>query len=150
MTLCVEPERARAMIRIGDFQAVLTVEGFIDGVIHPAMLVVPRDKLLDPVAVGEWAEAAIAQRHADDRRRVQELVAISVVPYGEYANLARYRSTREYLLGLVERFRGNVTDAARAGGIARESLHRLLRRHDVDPELFREPSSTGDTGGPMN
>lgn len=139
VTLCVEADRARALLRIGDFQALLTVEGFLDDLVHPAKIVVPRDTLLDPNAVGAWAEAAIARRHIDDRRRAHDLEAISNLPYSDYVELARYRATREYLLGLVERFRGNVTDAARAGGMARESLHRLLRRHDVEADHFREP-----------
>lgn len=143
VTLCVNADRARVLVRIGDYQAVLTVEGFLDDLAHPAKLVVPAETVLDPVAVAEWTAAAMASRNLDDRRRARALVSLSTVRYGEYAELARYRSTREYLLGLVEHFRGNVTDAARTGGIARESLHRLLRRHDVDAESFREPSASG-------
>ena len=49
---------------------------------------------------------------------------------------------REYLLGLMRSHAGNVSEAARAAAIERESLHRLLRRHDLDAELFRPHDST--------
>lgn len=140
--LCVDRDLARALMRVADFHALLTVEGFLDDLAHPTKIVVPEDALLNPAAVARWAETAIALGHQHDRRRAQELVSISSVPYGEYTDLVRYRSSREYLLGLVERFRGNVSDASRAAGMARESLHRLLRRYDIEPERFREPHST--------
>jgi DNA-binding NtrC family response regulator len=44
---------------------------------------------------------------------------------------------REYLVQLLRRTKGNVTRAAAEAGMERESLHRLLRRHGVDPAAFR-------------
>jgi hypothetical protein len=31
-----------------------------------------------------------------------------------------------------------VTDAAKAAGMVRESLHRLIRRHHLDADTFRD------------
>ncbi len=44
---------------------------------------------------------------------------------------ARELAEREYLLDLLRRHRFNVTAAARTAGIHRQSLHRLLRKHDL-------------------
>lgn len=44
---------------------------------------------------------------------------------------------REYLLQLLTDVQGNVTRAAIEAGIERESMHRLLRRHGLDPARFR-------------
>jgi transcriptional regulator of acetoin/glycerol metabolism len=61
--------------------------------------------------------------------------------YREARDLAMYRITREYLLAVLHHHRGSVTEAARAADLERESLHRLLRRHDIIADAFREPSS---------
>jgi DNA-binding NtrC family response regulator len=57
--------------------------------------------------------------------------------YREAMELVRERGTRDYLVALMTSFGGNVSRAAERAGIARESLHRLLKRHDVEPEAFR-------------
>lgn len=46
---------------------------------------------------------------------------------------------REYLLQLLRRMMGNVTHAAAEAGMERESMHRLLKRHAIDPARFRSP-----------
>lgn len=46
---------------------------------------------------------------------------------------------REYLLQLLRRTNGNVTHAATEAGMERESMHRLLKRHGIDPSRFRTP-----------
>ena len=42
--------------------------------------------------------------------------------------------TRSYLTALVERHGGNVSEAARASGLARTYLHELLARHGLGPD----------------
>jgi len=49
----------------------------------------------------------------------------------------RDRGTHDYLVALMTAFGGNVSRAAERAQIARESLHRLLKRYDVEPEAFR-------------
>ncbi len=58
--------------------------------------------------------------------------------YREATELLHDRATREYLIALLGSTRGNVSRAAEQAGLARESLHRLLRRHRVDSDAFRE------------
>ncbi|MDH3446391.1 MAG: sigma-54-dependent Fis family transcriptional regulator, partial [Deltaproteobacteria bacterium] len=44
---------------------------------------------------------------------------------------------RTYLAGLLAQHDGNVTHAARAAGKERRSLQRLLRKYNLDRQLFR-------------
>ena len=52
-------------------------------------------------------------------------------------DLATERVSREYLIGLMTEFVGNVTEAAKRAGMERESLHRLLKRYGVRTEQFK-------------
>lgn len=81
--------------------------------------------------------AAIPTRKHAERTRSAGLAALASLPYEEFLGLARFWTTRDYLLGLMRRHGGNVSEAARAAEIERESLHRLLRRHELDAEMFR-------------
>lgn len=45
----------------------------------------------------------------------------------------------DYLIALLSLHQGNVTKAAMAAGLERESLHRLLRRHQLRADRFRPP-----------
>lgn len=58
--------------------------------------------------------------------------------YDEACRLGRDQMARRYLVALMKSCQGNVTNAADAAGVERESLHRLLRRHGVDPAAFRK------------
>ncbi len=57
--------------------------------------------------------------------------------YKEAVELARDRASRDYLVELMRQHRGNVTRAADTAGMERESLHRLLKRHGIQPQAFR-------------
>jgi DNA-binding NtrC family response regulator len=61
------------------------------------------------------------------------------LPYREAIDVSRDRASRDYLVALMKEFQGNVTKAAERAGMERESLHRLLKRHGVRPEDFRQP-----------
>jgi DNA-binding NtrC family response regulator len=50
---------------------------------------------------------------------------------------AQDEAGRAYLIEALARHAGNVTRTAAEAGIERESLHRLLRRYDIDPQTFR-------------
>ena len=63
---------------------------------------------------------------------------LSRLPYRQATELLHDRATREYLVALLGSTAGNVSNAAEQAGLARESLHRLLRRHHIDPEAFRD------------
>jgi two-component system response regulator GlrR len=45
---------------------------------------------------------------------------------------------REYFYELLSNFRGDVSRAARDAHIPRGTLYRFLRKHELDPEHFRD------------
>jgi len=59
--------------------------------------------------------------------------------YRDALEIARERTTRTYLDALLRRYQGNVTRAAQHAGVERESLHRLIRKADLDARGYREP-----------
>jgi DNA-binding NtrC family response regulator len=63
---------------------------------------------------------------------------LAKMPYREAVDLARDRVTRDYLVALLRDMDGNVTQAATRAGMARESLHRLLKRYGVRSDDFKE------------
>ena len=96
--------------------------------------------------------AAICEGDAIDTRDLPGEVAqglgnvipeggLSRLGYREATELLHDRGTREYLVALLGNTGGNVSKAAEQAGLARESLHRLLRKHHVDPDGFRDNRS---------
>jgi two-component system response regulator AtoC len=59
------------------------------------------------------------------------------LPYREVIENAREQASREYLAALLREHEGNVTRAAGAAGMERESLHRLMKRYGLRAEEFR-------------
>ena len=59
---------------------------------------------------------------------------VAVLPYAE----ARRRFEREYLVGLLKLTDGQVADAARLAERNRTEFYRLLQKHDLAPERFRD------------
>jgi two-component system response regulator AtoC len=64
--------------------------------------------------------------------------ALTALPYRDAVEQARDRVSREYLVALLREQRGNVTKAAERAGMERESLHRLLKKHGLRSDDFRE------------
>ncbi|RME74006.1 MAG: sigma-54-dependent Fis family transcriptional regulator [Planctomycetota bacterium] len=64
------------------------------------------------------------------------------LPYAEAMERVQQQAAARYLRRLLERTAGNVSEAARLAGMARQSLHRLLRRAGIDAVDFRR----ADTG----
>lgn len=56
---------------------------------------------------------------------------------------ARDRFERDYLVRLLQTTEGNVTQAARLAQRNRTEFYKLLNRHHLDPELFRNTGSNG-------
>lgn len=56
-------------------------------------------------------------------------------------NAGRFEFGRRYLEAVLKRFDGRVSDAASYSGVERESFYRLLRRHGLNPDDFREVSA---------
>jgi two-component system response regulator AtoC len=63
---------------------------------------------------------------------------LTTLPYRDAVDQARERVSREYLVALLRELRGNVTKAAERAGMERESLHRLLKKHGIRSDDFRE------------
>ena len=62
---------------------------------------------------------------------------LEAMTYRDVLDVARERTTRNYLVALMKDLGGNVTQAAERAGIERESLHRLLKKHGVRSEDFK-------------
>jgi two-component system response regulator GlrR len=57
-----------------------------------------------------------------------------VVPFAD----ARRQFEFDYLIGLLQMTRGNVTQAARLAGRNRTEFYKLLHRHSLDPAQFKD------------
>ena len=64
--------------------------------------------------------------------------ALPSLPLRDVVEQARDRVTRDYLVALLRELRGNVTKAAARAGMERESLHRLLKKHGLRSDDYRE------------
>jgi len=92
------------------------------------------------VAVGSGDAVALADLPADVRGGQAGALpaeALARLPYREAVELARDRVTRDYLVALLTELDGNVTRAAERAGLARESLHRLLKRYGVRSDDYK-------------
>jgi DNA-binding NtrC family response regulator len=80
----------------------------------------------------------------DDIRRwddgASSAANLAQLSYRDAVELARDRGTREYLIALMREFGGAVTKAAERAGVERESLHRLLKRHGLRSNEFKDES----------
>ncbi len=85
--------------------------------------------------IGVDALPAHITRSPNFRADPARLVELS---YREVLDLARDRTTRDYLVELLHAARGNVTRAAQRAAVERESLHRLMRRYHLRAEDFRD------------
>ncbi|MDT7834066.1 sigma 54-interacting transcriptional regulator [Aquabacterium sp. OR-4] len=82
---------------------------------------------------------------------VQRALHLPNAPVLDYAS-ARQQFERDYLIGLLKLTAGQVADAARLAQRNRTEFYRLLQRHGLQPQLFRDGadalSPSGDTPGP--
>jgi transcriptional regulator of acetoin/glycerol metabolism len=133
VTFTENPAHGRALASTGAFLAVLTA-GRPDTSIAGAVVI----ELGAEAAVIHGAVGDAMARLAGVQRRQAGSDDVGAVPYEEYIELARYAATRRYLMALLARHAGSVTDAARGAKMKRESLHRLLRRHHLIADDFRD------------
>lgn len=135
VTVVEDVDQGRALASTGGYLAVLTV-GVSDAAIKGAIEIET-----DASAAAIRAALHQALARLESAHRAQACVdEIGTVPYENYIELARYSTTRRYLMALLSHHGGSVTDAARGAKMKRESLHRLLRRHHLIAEDFRERS----------
>ena len=132
LTITDDLERGRALASTGGFLVIVAVAPLV-GSLRGAVEIDPG---ADPSAIAAAVIGAIDQRSSKHRAEASD-DAVGAVPYDEYIELARYATTRRYLIALLGRHGGSVTDAARGANVKRESFHRLMRRHHVTAEDFR-------------
>ena len=96
------------------------------------------------VADGERIEAHDLPLEGETRPRTAsswgELFSTTsgLLPYREAMERVQHEASSLYLEAVLALHQGNVSKAAEAAGMARESLHRLLRRHAIDPARHRD------------
>lgn len=135
LTVTEDPDEGRALAATGGYLAVLTV-GAGDKTLKGAIEIEA-----DAGAASIHAAVQQAVGRLEEAHRIQARTdVVGTVTYDDYIELARYAATRRYLMALLSHHGGSVTDAARGAKMKRESLHRLLRRHHLIAEDFRERS----------
>lgn len=122
-------ERARGLAVAGGFVAVIALPSLAAAV--RGAIVVDPDK--GEEAIVDTVTNAIERSH-----RIDHADPIAALAYEEYIEHARYATTRRYLIALLHQHGGSVTDAARGAKMKRESFHRLMRRHHLVADHFRE------------
>ena len=140
--VCSDTSRARRLALTGWFEAVVCTADLAEKLKladdeGPAM-VIARSGTHSADLVVRIADAVRLERRRE-ANRARDVVDLAALRYDDFLELVRRRATRQYLLALVTAHAGSVTEAARAADVKRESLHRLLRRHDVSAEDFRDP-----------
>lgn len=132
-TVTVEEDAARARARavLGADLVVVTV----GGARMPGALEL--DASSDAASIVRSVVEALARSDLQIQQDARD-DDIGAIKYEDYLKLVRYAMTRRYLASMLARHRGSVTAAARAAGLERESLHRLLRRHHMNAEDFRD------------
>ena len=56
---------------------------------------------------------------------------------------ARKKFEREYLEQILLQTQGNVTDAARQAGRNRSDFHKLIKKHQLNPDILRNAKKVG-------
>jgi two-component system response regulator AtoC len=102
----------------------------LENVVERAVAVAGGEEILPEDLPAELAAGAAAAPLAPG--------ALAAVPYKDAVEEARDRASRDYLVALMTEFGGNVTRAAERAGMERESLHRLLRKHGLRSDDFKE------------
>ena len=111
----------------------------MDGTAHvPALLVHEKVDFLPDDIVAAAGKTGNAPAH---------LPKASLESSGFFSQRAAHVAEFEqkYLHELLERFRGDVSAAAKLAQVPRGTLYRLLKSHNIDPSCFR---GTLDQGAP--
>jgi two-component system response regulator AtoC len=92
------------------------------------------------VAVAKGSVLTIEDLPGDvtDAPRLAGADPLPELPLRDVLDQARDRAARDYLVALMREYKGNVTKAAARAGMERESLHRLLKKHGVRSDDYRE------------
>lgn len=90
------------------------------------------------VARGERVEVGDLPPEIHGVPTQDEPVDLTHLDWSHAMEVAKNRVGRQYLRSLLRKYGGHVAEAAEAAGIERESFYRLMRRHDVTPDDFRE------------
>ncbi|MBI3182630.1 MAG: sigma-54-dependent Fis family transcriptional regulator [Myxococcales bacterium] len=95
-------------------------------------------------ALCEGSEIRLGDLPPELAREAREHPLPSAMTFRDALKQAQDQAARRYLHSLMEAHRGSVTRAAESAGMARETLHRQLKRYGLEPARFRgsgEPES---------
>ena len=88
------------------------------------------------LATNEWIEIRDLPKNLICSR-VDEPAVRSELPFKEAKDQVVELFEKEYVTKLLTRHNGNITKAAQTSGIARRTLHRLLKRHHISPRAWK-------------
>ena len=83
----------------------------------------------------------IVQTETNDRKvenGVKHVNVEELEPYSQAKERVLHRFSSEYVEQLMQKTGGNISQAAKLGGLSRVALQKILRRTGVDPQRFRE------------
>jgi transcriptional regulator of acetoin/glycerol metabolism len=66
-------------------------------------------------------------------------VAVPMNSLSEVRNKAVEEVEKKYFLFLLTKHKGNITRISEEAGMTRRHIHRILKKHDLDPHLYRHP-----------
>ncbi len=135
LVLATSEATARPLAATGAFLAIVA-DPALPGTVMGAISL---DLGADAAPLRATLRAEVARRAAVQRDEARG-DDVGMLAYDRFLELARYAFTRRYLMALLDRHKGSVTDAARGADMKRESLHRLLRKHHLVADDFRERS----------
>ena len=89
--------------------------------------------------------AALAPAAIIGEAQVIAVLPQSTIPTQEIPPLAEARKKfeREYLEQILLQTQGNVTDAARQAGRNRSDFHKLIKKHQLNPDILRNAKKLG-------
>ena len=74
----------------------------------------------------------------EENRCSKEISSYLALPYKEAKEAVLTTFSTAYLNHILEDTKGNVTAAAKKSGIERQALQRIIRRYNINPEIFRK------------
>lgn len=82
--------------------------------------------------------AAAEGRIQEVQERKDQAADSEIEPYNQAKDRVLQNFTAAYVQNLLQESRGNISQAAKLGGLSRVALQKILRRTGLDPEQYRQ------------